>query len=207
MTPRIDIAALEKNTAVHAAMDYARQTHRSRFPVYDRSIDHITGIFYVKDYFRLSDDTAPVGTVSREPYFIPEVKRVPALLDEFRRIGVHVAVVVDEFGQTAGMVTLEDVLEVIFGEIRDEYDTTEQLPYTRLDEHTYSVDGDIDLRTLNRLFRHAFRGQDFERLAGFIHHMLGRLPVTGDNFQFRNLQFEVQQVSGNQIERVLIRRV
>jgi putative hemolysin len=205
MTPRIDIAALERTVSMHDAIDYARKMHRSRFPVYDGTIDRITGIFYVKDFFRLDDHSVPVSSVSREAYFIPENKRVPALLDEFRRLGMHVAVVVDEFGQTAGIVTLEDVLEVIFGEIRDEYDSAEQLPYNQIDDETWSVDGDVDLRTLNRLFRHAFRGQDFERLSGFIHHILGRLPEAGDRFEFRDLSFEVQSVTGNAIERVIIR--
>jgi CBS domain containing-hemolysin-like protein len=206
MTPRIDFQALEKDTTVKRALELAREKRRSRLPVYDRTIDRIVGVFYIKDCFRLSDDSVPVGTVARDAYFIPEVKKVPALLEEFRRLGVHVAIVVDEFGQTAGLVTLEDVLEVIFGEIRDEHDATEELPYFRVDEHSYWVDGDVDLRTLNRLFRHAFKGQDFERLSGFIHHMLGRLPESGDRFRFKNLVIEVQQVRENQIERVIIRR-
>jgi CBS domain containing-hemolysin-like protein len=207
MTPRIDIRALDRNETVARALELARATRRSRFPVYDGTIDRVVGMFYVKDFFRLESTDVPVCTVCRDAYFIPEVKKIPTLLDELRRLGVHIAVVVDEFGQTAGIVTLEDVLEVIFGEIRDEYDQTEILPYTRVDERTYSVDGDIDLKTLNRLFRHVFRGQDFERLSGFIHHVLGRLPESGDSFQYRNLRFDIEHVNQNRAERVSITRL
>ena len=206
MTPRIDLKAVERGMTVGETMAYARQTRRSRFPVFDETIDRVVGVFYAKDYFRLSDDTALVGTVCREANFVPESKKVTSLLEEFRRTGVHVAIVVDEFGQTAGIVTLEDVLEVIFGEIRDEFDSAEVLPYTRLADGSYSVDGDIDLSTLNRLFRRAFKGQDFERLSGFIHHSLGRLPLTGDTFSFNRLNFEIQSVTGNRVDRVIIRR-
>lgn len=206
MTPRIDMVAVDKSTPVRDVLTRARDSRRSRIPVYDGTVDKIAGMFYVKDHFGLEDLGVPVGSVAREPYLIPEEKKVPALLDEFRKLGVHIAVVIDEFGQTAGLVTLEDVLEAIFGEIRDEYDKTEPQPYIKLDARTWVVDGEIDLKTLNRLFRNAFRGQDFERLAGFIHHRLGHLPEVGEKLKFKGLTFEVKQVSGNAIERVLIRR-
>jgi CBS domain containing-hemolysin-like protein len=207
MTPRIDVKAIPADMTISQAMEIARRTMHSRFPVYEETIDHVVGIFYIKDYLRLEDDTAKVVTACREPYLIPETKSVPALLDELRRLGIHIAVVVDEFGQTAGLVTLEDVLEALFGEIRDEYDLAEPLPYLRLPDGSYSVDGDIDLKALNRLFRNLFRGQESERLSGFIHHELGRLPESGDMFEFRGFRFEVTEVNQNQIGRVIIRRL
>ena len=207
MTPRIDVLAVEKDLSVADVVAQARQRRCSRIPVYDRTIDRVTGVFYVKDSFGLESDAVPVGTVARDAYHVPEVKPVLALLEEFRREGVHIAVVVDEFGQTAGVVTLEDVLEAIFGEINDEHDTVEELPWFQIDDKTWLVDGEIDLKALNRQFANAFRGERFERLSGLIHHLLGRLPTAGETIRFRSLQFEVRQVSGNAIEKVLIRKV
>lgn len=207
MTPRIDMLAVEKGRTVAEAVAQARQKRCSRIPVYDGTIDRVTGVFYVKDSFGLESDAVPVGTVVRDVYHVPEVKPVLALLEEFRREGVHIAIVVDEFGQTAGVVTLEDVLEAIFGEISDEHDSAEELPWFRIDDKTWLVDGEIDLKTLNRQFANAFRGERFERLSGLIHHLLGRLPAAGETVRFRHLQFEVRQVSGNAIEKVLIRKV
>ncbi len=206
MTPRIDMVAAEKNQPVSAVAAQARQRRCSRIPVYDGTIDRVTGIFYLKDFFGLESDTVPVGSVARDAFYVPEVKSVASLLEEFRRQGVHIAVVVDEFGQTAGVVTLEDALEAIFGEIRDEYDLAEEMPYFQLDARTWLVDGEIDLATLNRQFRGAFSGERFERLAGFIHHRLGRLPAEGETIQVRDLVLEVRQVTGNSIEKVVIRR-
>ena len=207
MTPRIDIKALRGDLSVSEAMVVARTAAHSRLPVYSDTIDRVTGIFYIKDYFRLHDDSTTVLAASREPYLIPEAKRLPALLDEFRRLGIHVAVVVDEFGQTAGLVTLEDVLEVLFGEIRDEYDVEEKLPYVRMPDGSYSVDGDIDLRTLNRIFRHGFRGLGPGRLSGFIHDRLGRLAEAGDRLEHHGLEIVISDVTEHQIQRVLIRRI
>jgi len=206
MTPRIDMLAVEKDRTVAEVVAQSRQMRCSRIPVYDGTIDRVTGIFYVKDSFGLDADTVPVGTVARDAYHVPEVKPVLALLEEFRREGVHIAVAVDEFGQTAGVVTLEDILEAIFGEIHDEHDLAEELPWFRIDAGTWLVDGEIDLKTLNRQFANAFRGERFERLSGLIHHLLGRLPVAGETIRFRSLLLEVRQVSGNAIEKVLIRK-
>ena len=206
MTPRISLLAVEKERSVAEVVALAGERRCSRIPVYDGSIDRVTGIFYVKDSFGLETDRVPVGTAARDAYYVPEVKPVLSLLEEFRRLGIHIAVAVDEFGQTAGVVTLEDVLEAIFGEIRDEYDQGEEMPYFQLDANSWLVDGEIDLKTLNRLFDDRFRGQRYERLAGLIHHLLGRLPVAGESLSFQDLTFEVRQVTGNAIERVLIRR-
>jgi CBS domain containing-hemolysin-like protein len=206
MTPRIAMAAVERNQPVRTATELACRVRRSRIPVYDGTIDHVTGVYYAKDSFAVSDDAVPVGSIAREAFFVPEVKPVSAVLEEFRRQAVHIAIVIDEFGQTAGLVTLEDVLESIFGEIRDEYDPSQPPPFVRVDAGAYRVDGDIDIETLNRLFGNAFRGEDFERLAAFIHYHLGHLPAAGEKLLFRDLVLEIREMSGNAIRQVLIRR-
>lgn len=207
MTPRIKITGLEKNRSPAEALEFAKKTGFSRFPVFANTIDSIVGVLYVKDLLIHSAEASTINEIMRQPYFIPEVKKLSSLLAELRKKGSHIAIVVDEFGQTAGLVTLEDVLEAIFGEISDEYDLSEDLPYFQVDEKTYLVDGEIDLRTLNRIFRRAFKGLDYERLSSFIHAQLNRLPTVGDSFTYRKLRFEVKTVNNNRIEKVLIQKL
>jgi putative hemolysin len=207
MTPRIEISGIEKNTTCEEATDFAKKTGFSRFPVYEGTMDNIVGVLYVKDLLTRPDIVNVVDEIKRPAYFVPEVKKLSFLLEELRKKDSHIAIVVDEFGQTAGLVTLEDILESIFGEISDEFDLREELPYFKLDDKTYLVDGEIDLRTLNRIFRRVFKGLDYERLSGFIHARLNRLPRPGDTFTHQRLQFEIKEVSKNRIEKVLIRKI
>lgn len=206
MTPRIDIIGLMADTPVRAAVAVARSSGFSRLPVWDGTPDRVTGIVYAKELAETPDSDAPVTTVARRPFFVPEVKRLLEALDELRRKGSHIAIVVDEFGQTAGLVTLEDLLEAIFGEITDEHDGAGELPWTRVDETGYLVAGEIDLASLNRLFRNAFRGTGHRRLSAFIADRLGRVPVRGDRLSHRHLEIEVRDTRGTVIDKVLIRR-
>jgi CBS domain containing-hemolysin-like protein len=206
MTPRIDIVAVPETMAVRDAIVACRGAGFSRVPVYRDTIDSVVGTAYAKDLLGASDPGAPVCSLCRPAYFVPEVKRLPSLLDELRRKGSHVAVVVDEFGQTSGLVTLEDLLEAVFGEIVDEHDVAEELPYSKLDEHSYLVDGEIDLATLNRLFRRAFTGLGHERLSGFIQDRLGRLPREGDTVTHRSVEITIRETNGQKMEKVLIKR-
>jgi putative hemolysin len=206
MTPRIDIVAVPESMTIHDAMAVCRNAGFSRAPVYHDTIDHVSGTAYVKDLLGAADPNAPVCSLCRPAFFVPEVKRLPLLLDELRRKGSHVAVVVDEFGQTSGLVTLEDLLEAVFGEIVDEHDVAEELPYSKLDEHSYLVDGEIDLATLNRLFRRAFTGLGHKRLSAFVQDRLGRLPREGDVIAHRSLEITVKETAGPKLEKVLIRK-
>ena len=154
------------------------------------------------------DPSASVDRTMRLVQFVPEQKKLPALLEDQRKKGSHIAVVVDEFGQTAGLVTLEDVLEAIFGEITDEYDDAhEALPYVRVDDDSYLVEGEIDITTLNRLFRHSFDDVEQERLAAYINERLGRLPEPGEVVPQDGLELIVREMDGRKIEKVLVRRL
>ncbi len=206
MTPRIDIVAVPENITIREAIAAFRNAGFSRVPVYHDTIDHVSGTVYAKDLLNAADPNAPVSSLCRPAFFVPEVKHLPPLLDELRRKGSHIAVVVDEFGQTSGLVTLEDLLEAVFGEIVDEHDVAEELPYSKLDEHSYLVDGEIDLATLNRLFRRAFTGLGHERLSAFVQDKLGRLPSEGDTITHRNLEITVKETAGPKLEKVLIRK-
>jgi putative hemolysin len=206
MTPRIDIVAVSENVTIREAIVVCRNAGFSRVPVYRDTIDHVSGTAYAKDLLGATDLGAPVCSMCRPTFFVPEVKRLPSLLDELRRRGSHIAVVVDEFGQTSGLVTLEDLLEAIFGEIVDEHDVAEELPYSKIDERSYLVDGEIDLATLNRLFRRAFTGLSHERLSSFVQDKLGRLPREGDTITHRSLEITVKETDGPKLEKVLIRK-
>lgn len=206
MTPRIDTVAVREGTTIRDAIAICRNAGFSRVPVFRDTIDKVVGTAYAKDLLGAPDPSVAVCSLCRPAFFVPEVKRLPALLDELRRRGSHIAVVVDEFGQTSGLVTLEDLLEAIFGEIVDEHDVAEELPYSKLDERSYLVDGEIDLATLNRLFRRAFTGLGHERLSAFIQDKLGRLPREGDTITHRSLEITVKETEGPKLEKVLIKR-
>lgn len=207
MTPRIDMVGVEKSQTIRDAKRTCRESGFSRLPVYDRTADSVVGTCYAKELLTAADESAAVDTSCRPAYFVPESKRLPPLLDELRKKGSHIAVVVDEFGQTAGLVTLEDVLEAIFGEITDEFDQpAEELPYFKLDGSSYIVEGEIDIATLNRLFAGAFSDVEHERLAGYIHERLGRLAREGDVVRHAGLEITVQEVDNNKLERVVVRR-
>jgi putative hemolysin len=206
MTPRINIVAVSESATIREAAAVCRKAGFSRVPVFRDTVDRVTGTVHVKELLAAADPSAPVCSSCRKPFFVPEVRRLPILLDELRRRGSHIAVVVDEFGQTAGLVTLEDLLEAIFGEIVDEFDVAEEQPYTRLDEHSYLVDGEIDLATLNRLFHRAFTGLGHERLSAFIQDKLGRLPGEGDTIVHKNVEITVKETAGPVLEKVLVKR-
>ncbi|MGQ9678496.1 MAG: hemolysin family protein [bacterium] len=206
MTPRSDIVALPDETPVSRALQVCRESGFSRLPVFRDNLEQITGIVYAKELLTVTEPHTPVKTFARPPYFIPEVKKILPLLDELRRKNSHIAVVVDEFGQTAGLVTLEDILEAIFGEISDEFDLAEELPYKKLSDDTFLVDGEIDIATLNRLFNNAFRGFSFERLSALIQDRLGRLPRPGDRIELNQLEIVAQEISEHKLEKVLIKR-
>ncbi|MBN2537329.1 HlyC/CorC family transporter [candidate division WOR-3 bacterium] len=206
MTPRIDIVGLEKGTPVRRAVQVCREEGRSRLPVYDGSVDSVIGVVYAKELLA-ADPDAPVAGLVRPAFFVPESKRLPSLLDELRKKGCHIAVVVDEFGQTAGLVTLEDALEAIFGEIADEYDdAVEETPWVKVGEGSYLVDGEIDIATLDRLFDGVFGDVEEERLAGFVLEQLGRLPEPGDTVRIDGVEVVVREVAQNALEKALVRR-
>lgn len=206
MTPHSDIVAVSETTTVAQALQIGADAGFSRLPVYQDSIDRITGVVYLKELLVAPDPAAPVKSIARPPQFVPEVKRLLPLLDELRRRGSHIAIVVDEFGQTAGLVTLEDLLEAIFGEIADEFDRAEDAPYRKLSEGRFLVDGEIDIVTLNRLLGNAFQGVEHERLSAFIYDRLGRLPRVGDRLEFQGLEMQLVEVSERKLEKVLIVR-
>lgn len=205
MVPRIDVQALEINTPVEEAMQSLTSTGHSRVPVYETSVDHVVGLLYAKDLLRAGlegKNLTSIRSLLRPAYFVPEAKKVDELLREMQARSVHMALVVDEYGGIAGLVTLEDIVEEIVGEIRDEYDESEELLYQPVGENEYIFQGRIDLANFNEVMNSNLTKDVADTLGGFIYGQIGRVPVGGEQIEIDNLILKVEQVSGRRIRTV-----
>jgi putative hemolysin len=209
MVPRIDIFALEVNTSVQELIPKAVGIGHSRVPVFDEEIDNIVGLLYVKDLLlpiSENKENTKIRELLRPAYFIPEAKKVNELMREMQEKGIHIAIVVDEYGGTAGLVTLEDIMEEIVGEIRDEYDTSEEAPYQKLGVDEYIFLGGVGLEDLNELLGTNLNKEVADTLAGFIYGEIGRVPVEGEKVEMDGWILEVQQVVRRRIRKVHVYR-
>jgi CBS domain containing-hemolysin-like protein len=206
MTPRLDIAAVDTDATAEDVVKLITERGFSRIPLYEKNADTILGIVYAKDLFRyLADGTRPADLreIARPAFFVPESKRVDDLLTEMRKQRVHMAIVVDEYGGTAGLVTIEDLLEEIVGEIEDEYDRGEQ-PIVQVSESEALVDGKVSIDDLNELFDARIEAEDFDTVSGCIVHLLGRMPVVGDEARVDGLKLTVLAVEGHRVRRLRV---
>ncbi|MCO6437670.1 MAG: HlyC/CorC family transporter [Phycisphaerae bacterium] len=204
MTPRTDIVALPRDADLATVLDTIRQKGHSRVPVFDETIDHVLGVLYAKDLLR-RDESRPfqLTTVMREALFIPESKPVRELLREFQQKRVHIAVVLDEYGGTAGLVTIEDILEELVGDITDEYDTSKPAELVQVDEHTAEVDARMRVDELNdELDIELPDEEDFETIGGFVFSKLGRIPSVGEKVEHDNVTVRVIAADARRILRV-----
>lgn len=208
MVPRIDVVAVDVTTPMLEALDVLMEAGHSRIPVYRDTIDNVLGLLYAKDvlpYLRNGQIDVPLSEILREAYFIPETKKASDLLLDLQQRRVHIAIVVDEYGGMAGLVTIEDLLEEIVGEIQDEYDTEEPI-IELVNENEYILDGRVDLDDLNRLMNIEIPTGESDTLGGFIFSTLGRVPSVGNRVTFDNLDFTVESVSGRRIHKVRVQR-
>ncbi len=206
MTPRPDIVAID----VGASLDDLRQLFRdqqySRVPVYDGTLDNIVGFAFVKDLVRYVDDARPsIRELLRPAHFVPETKKVPGLLQEFQRERVQSAIVVDEYGGTAGLVTFEDLIEEIVGEIRDEYDV-EIEPVADEGQGVFVVSGKADVSVLETQFGIAVERAGFDSVGGYLLAALGRVPTKGERLEVDGLAVEVLEAERRRVTRVRVRR-
>ncbi len=209
MVPRIDVEALDVSETIDDAMKLIVEKGFSRIPLYDETIDNVIGIIYAKDLLRCvaEDRRPPLKDVARPPYFIPESKRVDELLAELRQSKVHIAIVVDEYGGTAGLVTIEDLLEEIVGEIQDEYDR-EEAPIERINATEAILDARVSIETLSELFGfEPEEPQEYDTVGGFVYHRLGKVPVAGDEVRVDGLTLRVLSVIGRRIKKVRARKL
>jgi putative hemolysin len=208
MVPRIDVVALDVATPMVDALDVIMEAGHSRIPVFEETIDNVVGVLYAKDllpYLREGRVDVPLKNILRTAYFIPETKKASDLLPDLQQRRVHMAIVVDEYGGMAGLVTIEDLLEEIVGEIQDEYDTEEPF-FEFVSEDEYVFDARVDLDDLNRLMNAALPTEDSDTLGGFIYTELGKVPVVGDHVAFQDLDFTVESVAGRRIQKVRVER-
>jgi CBS domain containing-hemolysin-like protein len=206
MVPRIDVEAAPATMTLGKVVDQAVEAGHSRVPIYEDSIDKILGIFYVKDALRFLREgrlDVAVREVIRPAYFVPETKKVDELLREMQARRVHVAIVVDEYGGTAGLVTIEDILEEIVGEIQDEFDAEEAM-VQQLNEHEALVDAMVMLDDLNETLSLALQEEDVDTLGGFVYARLGRVPEQGDEVVADGVRLIVDDVEGNRITKVRV---
>jgi CBS domain containing-hemolysin-like protein len=207
MVPRIDMAAVDAETPMLEAADVVIQHGHSRIPVYQGTIDHIVGILYAKDLLRVLRREGRGGGIhltdlTRPAYFVPETKKVDELLRELRQRRVHMAIVIDEYGGTAGLVTIEDILEEIVGEIRDEYDESEQPMVTPVGEHEYVFDSRIPIDDVNDLLGVKLSDEESDTLGGLIYNRLGKVPKPGDILEVEGLRLKVLDVQDRRIGKI-----
>ncbi len=210
MTHRTDVVAADINdTNLEEFMALAIEHGRSRIPLYDEDIDNIVGIVYVKDLLKyVGKEVKAKGTlknIMREPYFIPETKSCGELFKEMSSKKIQMAVVVDEYGGTAGIITLEDIVEAIMGNIQDEYDHEED-EISKIDENTFTVDGTIDIEEIDELIGKELPEGGYETLAGFIMDELQCIPKDGEMNEviFENVKFTVLSVEDRRIEKIKV---
>lgn len=210
MLPRIYINALEASTPLSDAVDELIKFGHSRVPVYEESVDNILGILYAKDLLRVwrqGDQIKSLRSLLRPAAFVPEAQKVDELLEEMQSGHVHMAMVVDEYGGIAGLVTLEDIFEEIVGEIQDEYDQSEEAPYVQMGEGEYVFQGRVDLRDFNEIMGSQLPTEATETLGGFIYGQVGRVPSSGENLQVGDISLTIEQVTGRRIRKVRAKKI
>jgi len=210
MVPLRDTVLFDVEMTLEAIVDVVREQGFSRYPVYEETSDRIIGVFHVKDTlaYLQGPRSSPFSLREflRRPHFVPETKRIDELMRELQRKKMHIAVVVDEFGGTAGMATLEDIIEEVFGEIYDEHDAVDESEITRLGEGHYLLDGRIGLKDLEELLGFEFPSPaDYDTLAGFVAEQLGEVPRKGDEFVHQTLHCSVREADSTRIHRVEVK--
>jgi hemolysin (HlyC) family protein len=208
MIPRIEISSAPFDANLGEIIKLVAECGHTRIPIHKENIDQIVGILHAKDLLKLWGEdpyTVIPAEILRKPYFVPENRLLSDLLRDLKEGKNHLAVVTDEYGGTAGIVTIEDILEEIVGDIRDEHDN--DLPLvTRLDQERFLVDARLEAEKLEDDFGVKLPEADFESVGGFIIHLLGRIPEKGETFSFENLDITIQSADQRKINKVLIQR-
>ena len=210
MVPRIDILALEVDTPFSQAVNALLQSGYSRVPVFRESVDNILGLLYAKDLLRVWREGNQLDSLKdllRPAYFVPEAKKVDELLAEIQAQRIHMAIVVDEYGGVAGLVTLEDIVEEIVGEILDEYDQAGELLYQVINDSEYIFQGLTDLDDFNEILDSHIPKEEADTLGGLIYSRMGRVPSGGESVEVGDLILTVEQVTGRRIRKVRVQRI
>ncbi len=212
MVPRIDVIAVPDDSSLREALELIITYGHSRIPVFKDTIDNIVGILYAKDMLPFASakdqrfDDKSVTELMRQAYYVPETKKVNQLLRELQQKKVHMAIVLDEYGGTEGIVTIEDILEEIVGDILDEYDNEVDL-IERINEDVYLVKADVSIEEINEIFGTDLPEEDFDSLGGFVFGTLGRVPVQGDIVICESLQMTVVELDNRRIISIELKKI
>lgn len=207
MTPRTDIVAISADSEFEEVRQLIVRGGHSRVPVYQESLDHIIGVLYAKDLLNLKPgDAFDARKIMRAVPYVPGSKKLSDLLNELRQNQVHIAIVLDEYGGTAGLVTIEDILEEIVGEIADEYDLSEPPATRRVDDTTFELNATVSVSAANAEFGIRLpESPDYETVGGFVFSTLGRIPASGEEFTYAGLRVQVLDAEPRKINRLRIR--
>ncbi len=213
MTPRVDISAVDSEATFEELIATITESGHSRIPLYQKSLDDIIGIIYAKDVLQFLakpelQKEFKVTKIARQPLFVPETKLISDLMGEFQSRNMHVGIVVDEYGGTAGLVSFEDILEEIVGDIKDEFDK-EETPITKVDEKRFIVLGKTSIDELNELLEHNFSSEndDYDTVGGFIFNHAGSIPAENYSFVSEHFRFTVKEVKNKRINKVFIEKI
>jgi putative hemolysin len=207
MTPRTDVVAVKLDISVAEAIATVKENGHSRIPVYEDKIDNIIGILYAKDLLDMTDLKAGINTILRDPMFVPETQNIVDLLHQMKRNKFHMAIVVDEYGGISGLVTMEDIIEEIIGEIQDEYDRDQVPEFTQVSEGHYIVDAGMNIDDLaERAGIVLPKDQDFDTIGGFVLSEMGKFPAKGDEVEYKGYTLTVLDVRKRRILSVSIVR-
>jgi len=207
MVPRIDITGIDKSMSFTEIRKLTLEDGHSRYPVYEGTIDRIIGMIYVKDLFGRMPEPGEKFVITkylRKPYFVPETKVIGELLGEFKARRLHIAMVVDEYGGVAGLVTLEDIIEEIFGEIQDEHDW-EEAEFTELTDGSYRVNAGLLVEKLQDYLETDYEQGDYDTVGGLIYDLVGSVPREGQKIRWNDIVFEIDKVEGQRILYVTVR--
>ena len=205
MVPRVYVTGVESGATVGDALDLIIPSGHSRLPMYEGSIDNVVGVVYAKDilkHLKTGSLGDPLRPIAREAYFVPEAKKVDELLQELLQRQVHIAIVVDEYGGTAGLITIEDLIEEIVGEIRDEYDVAEEAAFERISDNEAIVDARTTIREINDLFSLNLPDDEFDTLGGLVYQHIGHVPTEGDEVRVDGCTIRVTATQGRRIKKV-----
>lgn len=213
MVPRTELVAISEDAVVADALSLVSEEGYSRYPVIWETVDNITGLLYVKDIVRkMAQEDVPTSTpiknFIRDAYYFPESKMVTSLLDDMQKKKFHIAIIVDEHGGTAGLITLEDIMEEIVGSLQDEFEAIEaETEVEVLDERTFVVSGSTGIDEINELVNIELESEEFHTIGGFLFGLFGHLPKVGEQLRYHDLRFLILEMDGRKIEKIKISKI
>lgn len=205
IVPRIDVVFISADITEEELYNVLIETGHSRFPVYKGTIDNVIGVLYVKDLFSKIVSKSPIvmDEVIRKPYFVPESMKLDSLLKEFKHRRVHIAIAVDEYGGVSGIVSMEDIIEEIVGDIQDEFDNEDE-DILSIGEGIFLCDARVNIEDFNEEVGMDISDDDFDTLGGFVFDLFGKIPVRFEKISFENVDFIIQNVDGHKINTIKV---